>query len=409
MLAISNSKAFKYFVELFLAGGDSSVSVGAARQFTQSIVGSVPIPRAFNEHHNELGALARRIWATFAEADSIVETSRFFAAPVHESWRDGEALLQIVQEEEKNKDFRHLKILDLTCSMEEAVADLYELDVEARNEITNVCGLHPNQYEAGDFLKLPENVQKKVLAKPTERIIASLRKQGNVPRSITKMCFVADRFLEVIAAAYSTRPDLIIQQKQRYGISESSHAPERMTDILSYFLGCCLGRWDIRYVTGERQPPELPDPFDPLPICPPGMLQNAEGLPAEPKDVPADYPLRISRPGILVDDETHPEDIVARVREAIEVIWKDRADAIEQEACEILGVKTLRDYFRRPAVFFADHLKRYGKSRRKAPIYWPLSTKSGSYTLWLYYHRLNDQTLYICVNDFVEPKLHVAD
>ena len=28
-----------------------------------------------------------------------------------------------------------------------------------------------------------------------------------------------------------------------------------------------------------------------------------------------------------------------------------------------------------------------------------------SYTLWIYYHRLNDQTIYTCVNDFVEPKL----
>jgi len=153
------------------------------------------------------------------------------------------------------------------------------------------------------------------------------------------------------------------------------------------------------------QPSELPDPFDPLPICPPGMLQNIEGLPAEPKDVPADYPLRISWPGILVDDDNHPEDIVARVREAIEVIWKERAEAIEQEACGILGVKTLGDYFRRPTSFFADHLKRYSKSRRQAPIYWPLSTKSGSYTLWLYYHRLTDQSLHACLADFLDPKI----
>ncbi len=47
----------------------------------------------------------------------------------------------------------------------------------------------------------------------------------------------------------------------------------------------------------------------------------------------------------------------------------------------------------------------YSKSRRQAPIYWPLSTASGFYTLWLYYHRLTDQMLYACVNDFVEPKL----
>ncbi|HYN87459.1 MAG TPA: hypothetical protein VER55_02955, partial [Ardenticatenaceae bacterium] len=94
-----------------------------------------------------------------------------------------------------------------------------------------------------------------------------------------------------------------------------------------------------------------------------------------------------------------------RVREALRVIWTVRADSIEQEAVDILGLRTLRDYFRKPFGFFADHLKRYSKSRRQAPIYWPLSTPSSSYTLWLYYHRLTDQTLYTCVNDFVDPKL----
>jgi hypothetical protein len=33
------------------------------------------------------------------------------------------------------------------------------------------------------------------------------------------------------------------------------------------------------------------------------------------------------------------------------------------------------------------------------------STASGSYSLWVYYHRLTDQTLYKCVNDFVDPKI----
>lgn len=137
------------------------------------------------------------------------------------------------------------------------------------------------------------------------------------------------------------------------------------------------------------------------------MLQNAHGLPAAPADVPAGYPLRISWPGILVDDPGHPEDIEARVRDALRVIWPASADAIEQEACQILGVGSLREYFANPSRFFDDHLKRYSKSRRQAPIYWPLSTRSGSYTLWLYYHRLSDQMLYSCVNDFVEPRLRV--
>jgi hypothetical protein len=175
--------------------------------------------------------------------------------------------------------------------------------------------------------------------------------------------------------------------------------------LLSYALGCTLGRWDIRLATGEKPIPELADPFEPLPVCPPGMLQNEEGLPAGPEDLSKSYPLRISWPGILVEDHSHAEDIERRVREALQAIWPERADAIEQEACEILGVRSLREYFRRPNLFFADHHKRYSKSRRQAPIYWPLSTSSGSYTLWLYYHRLSDQTLFTCVNDFVEPKL----
>ena len=180
-----------------------------------------------------------------------------------------------------------------------------------------------------------------------------------------------------------------------------------VAELWDYGIGAAFGRWDIRYATGDRQSPELPDPFDPLPVCPPGMLQNAVGLPAAPADVPDDYPLRITWPGLLVDDDGHPEDILARVRDALAVIWGDRSSAIEQEACEILGVRTLRDYFaekKSGGKFFKDHLKRYSKSRRQAPIYWPLSTESGTYTLWLYYHRFQPDMLYRCLR-MVEEKL----
>jgi hypothetical protein len=195
-----------------------------------------------------------------------------------------------------------------------------------------------------------------------------------------------------------------------YDISTFAHI------TVSWALGVSLGRWDIRYATGEKGAPELPDPIAPLAVCPPGMLQDAQGLPMDKDEVQRleakgewNYPIEIPWDGILVDDPNHPLDIERRVREVIEIIWKNCAEAIEHEACEILGVKSLRDYFRKPAGFFADHLSRYSKSRRQAPIYWPLATASGGYTLWVYYHRLTDQTLFQCVNDFVKPKLEEAN
>src|SRR5262249_40607827 len=109
-------------------------------------------------------------------------------------------------------------------------------------------------------------------------------------------------------------------------------------NVTSYCWGLVVGRWDVRYATGERAAPmpSDPDPFVPLPICPPGELQNDEGLPARPEDVSRCYPVRIAWDGILVDDPNHSRDIERRLREVIEIIWTERASAVEQETCEIL-------------------------------------------------------------------------
>lgn len=196
-------------------------------------------------------------------------------------------------------------------------------------------------------------------------------------------------------------------------VSANDNSLERFTaETLSYSVGCAFGRWDIRRALNQSHLPTLSDPFAPLPPCSPGMLQNEQGLPVTKDDIQRlqaanrwDYPIEIPWDGILIDDPDKRDDIIRRLREILASIWKERADAIEQEACDILEVKDLREYFRKPTLFFADHLKRYFKSKRQAPIYWPLGTASGSYTLWIYYHRLNDDSLYTALNKYVKPKI----
>jgi hypothetical protein len=186
--------------------------------------------------------------------------------------------------------------------------------------------------------------------------------------------------------------------------------------LISWLVGVAFGRWDIRCVTGEKLAPVSLDPFAPLPTCSPGMLRNTDGLPLTKNDVSWQqttgawyYPLDFPWDGVLVDDPGHASDLEVRVHQVLQIDRKERWEDVEQEACEILGVKTLREYFRKAAGFFADHLKRYSKSRRQAPIYWPLSTASGSYTLWLYYPRITDQTLHTVLADFLEPKIRTVD
>ena len=152
---------------------------------------------------------------------------------------------------------------------------------------------------------------------------------------------------------------------------------DRKADMLMWAVGVAFGRFDWRLATGERQPPAEPDPFFPLPAKSSGMLPDG----ADPFHVHA---------GVLVDDRGHPHDLARLIEEVLARI-------------EVPVPEDVRRWLRRD--FFSFHLQRYSKSRRKAPIYWPLSTRSGSYTLWAYYPSLTTQTLYTVINDFIEPKV----
>jgi hypothetical protein len=193
-------------------------------------------------------------------------------------------------------------------------------------------------------------------------------------------------------------------------ISEANiDAYNLVVGLLSYAVGCAFGRWDVRFATLGRQMPELPDPFTPLPACSSGMLTWNDGLPLH--EPPPMYPLAINQEGILVDDYDHRDDVVRCIQEVLSVIWQDRAEAIEQEACQILGIKELHEYFGRSGNggFWMDHVRRYSKSRRKAPIYWLLQSSNKNYALWLYYHRLDKDTLFKALTKYVEPEIRLED
>jgi len=372
-LSLMNSKPFLLFLEMMLSAADTT-----ARSFEVGIIQNVPIPRTEGSQDKTISNNAFRAWFLKRSADLSNEVSHAFELP---------ALLQTTG-----------------ATLGESAA-AWERRV-AQTELKITCV----QAEIDEFaFKLYGFTEKE------------LNSMGNENKTETKNV----RFDPETAA---------IDPKRTSAVKN----PLLIAQFLSWCFGVVLGRFDMRLALDSSLVPGAPDPFDPLPVCPPGMLVGPDGLPAEPGQIVSEewlgarpdagtlppegsvqnptitdeeYPIRIPWDGILVDDPgfnggaPHRDDIVRRVREVLDLLWGDRAQAIEEEACEILDVADLREYFREPSGFFQDHLKCYSKSRRKAPIYWPLSTSSGSYTVWLYYHRLNDQTLYAVVNKYLEPKI----
>jgi hypothetical protein len=213
---------------------------------------------------------------------------------------------------------------------------------------------------------------------------------------------------EIVREAYQLTTDEVSFLQEWIGVSTAQSIPGEIgllqnkqvfaaESFISYAIGCGFGRWDIRYSTVALKEPPLENEYDRPASSPPGHLQYTSNT-----TIPSDYPMSIQWNGVMVDHATSALDIEKSVRQAFNVIWPEKAEEVESRACEILGVDSLRDYINQPERFFSSHLKRYTKAKRASPIYWPLSSSKGRFTVWVYYSVSNDQTLYTIVNEYID-------
>jgi hypothetical protein len=313
VLGVMNSVLFNGFLSLLVGAGDA-----AARSYQVGTIGTVPFPVGVSTgDYSTLSEITSESTGIKHTLDRTNENSRSFYLPALLGiWGDSLAGLMefyqthTAQAEEKLEEYQSV--------IDNIAFHLYDIDSMDRSAIEE--NLNEARSESNDEEQNTDSEDEEAEVEPTE------------------------------------------------------DSRQLVADLLSYAVGCVFGRWDVRFATGERQPPEPLDPFAPLPVSSTGMLIGADGLPL--REAPPGYPLRSDHDGVLVDDPDNPDDIVRLVREVLEVLWHDRADTIEREACKILGVRELRDYFRKPGKgsFWDDHVSRYSKSRQKAPVYWLLQS-----------------------------------
>lgn len=170
---------------------------------------------------------------------------------------------------------------------------------------------------------------------------------------------------------------------------------ERARRLISYAVGCLFGRWDIRMALGELLPPTraADQPLRPTPA----------GYRAEHSDVvnlAGNYPFEVWKDGIAVDDEGQPRDIVAAVRRTLTTLRLDINDVMGALDATEAGLRS-----ELALEFWRWHIRTYSLGRRKAPIFWKLGTASAGYSVWLYFHAFNRDTLFTVQTEYALPKL----
>ncbi|EFH1611565.1 BREX-1 system adenine-specific DNA-methyltransferase PglX, partial [Escherichia coli] len=174
------------------------------------------------------------------------------------------------------------------------------------------------------------------------------------------------------------------------------HQCEVITDLISYIIGCMMGRYSL-----DRE----------------GLVYAHEGnkgfadLVAEGayKTFPADSD------GILplMDDEWFDDDVASRVKEFVRTVWgeehlQENLEFIAESLCLYAikpkkgesALETIRRYL--STQFWKDHMKMY----KKRPIYWLFSSgKEKAFECLVYLHRYNDATLSRMRTEYVVPLL----
>jgi hypothetical protein len=395
-LGFAYSRVCKLLLEVFVGLGDAVESGSAARDYRAGIFNALPFPPQLAS-----SVLSRTVRLCVASMQSLYrfdETSTYFCRPalVRPTNVSLKHSYQLFRSECEDT---WLAVLENSWRIDEMCAEKCGLNGPAKGLLSKDVTSHPCEYERKDIdddefhAAFDQNVD--ALVDDVTSIASS--------RHLTKKSHWANRHLELLCHKFAAHPESIVALRRRTSATNVGERDGLVSDVFSYCCGVALGRWDIRKSLGEADQ-VLRDAFASVPVCSSGMLVGADGMPSTV--APDDYPVRIDQNGILVDDPEHHDDIVRRVRDVIEVIWEDRADAIEKEGSEVLGVKELREYFRKPSKggFWDNHVSRYSKSRRKAPIYWLLQSSKKNYAIWLFYHRLDKDLLFKALVNYVEPK-----
>jgi hypothetical protein len=341
LCSIVNSAAYRSLVALQLARTE------LAQSFEAGLIQQTPVPNLTVEQRDELAALCRRAWALRWRIDTHTETSHAFVLPALLQAK-GASLAASSEQWRQVRESADREFETIQAEIDARCFSLYGIDQEDQRAILAGFGAPPH---------------------------------------------------EVVSASKEGPEDDLAEEDA----SSSVDTKTLLAELLSWAVGVAFGRFDLRCAAESAEPQKAPDPFATLPVCSTGMLKGDNGLPVA--EVPVGYGQTFPQDGVLVDDPGHTSDLTEAVRHILSGLFGVSGEDWWAEVEAQLEAKSgdIRTWL--VESFFDFHLKRYSKSRRRAPIYWQLAVPSKRYGIWIYAHRLSRDSLISIQNDVLSPKL----
>jgi hypothetical protein len=257
-----------------------------------------------------------------------------------------------------------LRISDVEI-LHELIDDLifneYDVSEETRSkifqDISSNLATYPHVINV-DTLNSSESEYRSLV--PTEE-----RSEVGYEELVEEVGKLGDKDLLDISETLEISPYTVAMVRHEHDLYTRDEKREAAGRLLSYYLGCIVGRW------------------------------NLAGL--EPDE-----------DGIIVFDESFEDNVASLVRECIELTYGSDGLYEREYEFEVMLGKDYVDWLR--ASFFRyHHCKEYRRRGQRIPIYWQLESDQGAFSCFLYYHEMDGDTLSKLRGQYVDEKIRTLE
>ena len=401
VLAVLNSRVFESFTRLKSRVGDMVSNGGAGFAYTPGLIGSMPFPKLSDEVISDLRLVSLKLIKREMTVDSFDETSSVFVSPLLTT--GPQRLKDIFLGQLSSLEKSNIDCLESTNRVEGVVHKAYGFGKDDIKEVESQFGSF--DYYSVKGVSFDVEYAKRIYLKGIEAgelldLEGSQQRQPPSGRDLR-----LDEICEILKVA----PQEFVSYRLEQGWYRGKDFLKELYGLLSYLFGVSIGRWDLRSTQNEESVIEDCDIFQSIPRARPGLLcvdslniENGSYLIHE-------YPISVPVDGIVTVGFGDKADLGGCFTQLSKFLWQSKDGERLSELFSETGIRSLDDYFAKPSCFFDFHLKMYSKSRRQSPIYWPLQTESGTFVIWVYFHRIDSGTLFLCINNHIDPKLKILD
>jgi hypothetical protein len=256
-----------------------------------------------------------------------------------------------------------------------------------------LVGPHPLSYDASTAF---DDVVACLWTVPINQLVNYAIERCGPRRQLSKKSYLANRRLEIVSHAFSLSPLSVARIVRERGLIDPEILASMAHGAIGYIFATLFGRRVDPAVCGIGDDYQRSNPFERLG---PDRLRSLNYADSATENVGRD------ERRIFADDLGSGSDLMEALEKQASHCFGARGANLWRELLGLVGANPDGARAWVSTSYFAQHVSTFSKSRRKAPVYWQLATRSAGYSVWLYYHEITKDTFYAVLSDHVEPKL----